>query len=268
MNYERIIEKLWGYYTTMNPSVQSVYDLFVSHGEEVVNDHIAFRTFDDKRVDIEVLSKEFRENGYIEKGQYEFEKKKLFAKHFEHAEDENAPRVFISQLLTSEFSNYLQGIVKNCLDNISPELLDSDGLIYSGNVWGEPSFEIYNKLKEESEYAAWLYVYGFCANHFTVSINHLNNFRNIEEVNSLLKDNGFSMNDSGGEVKGTPEQLLEQSSIKAEPVNIDFSEGKKEIPGCYYEFAKRYQDRSGMIFSGFLSGSADKIFESTDFYKK
>ncbi|MCK5220175.1 MAG: DUF1338 family protein, partial [Candidatus Aminicenantes bacterium] len=87
-------------------------------------------------------------------------------------------------------------------------------------------------------------------------------------VNTLLKNKGFSLNDSGGEIKGTPEQLLEQSSIKAEPVSVDFSAGRKEIPGCYYEFAKRYPGSDGMIFSGFLADSADKIFESTDFYEK
>jgi len=268
MEYEIIINKLWETYTKQNPSVQKIYDLFVSHGEEVVNDHIAFRTFDDSRIDIDALSKVFRENGYIEKGQYKFEKKKLFAKHFEHREDEKAPRIFISQLITSEFSEYLQDVVKQCVDEIPEQLFGSGKLIYSGNLWGVPSFEIYKKLKEESEYAAWLYVYGFCANHFTVSINHLNNFRKIEEVNTLLKNKGFSLNDSGGEIKGTPEQLLEQSSIKAEPVSVDFSEGRKDIPGCYYEFAKRYPGGDGMIFSGFLADSADKIFESTDFYEK
>jgi hypothetical protein len=33
----------------------------------------------------------------------------------------------------------------------------------------------------------------------------------------------------------------------------------KKIPGCYYEFALRYNN-----FDGFIAGSADKIFESTD----
>ncbi len=268
MNYEKVINRLWEVYTKQNPSVQKVYDLFVSYGEDVVNDHIAFRTFDDKRVDIDVLSHVFRENGYVEKGEYKFEEKKLYAKHFEHTEEKNAPRVFISQLLTTEFSGFLQETVKKSIDKIPEEKLGSDELIHSGNLWGVPSFEIYNKLKTESEYAAWLYVYGFCANHFTVSINYLSSFPNIEDVNSLLKSKGFLMNDSGGEVKGTPEQFLEQSSIKAEPVKIDFSEGIREIPGCYYEFAKRYAGKDGMLFSGFIAGSADKIFESTDFYKK
>ncbi|PCI25558.1 MAG: hypothetical protein COB67_10635, partial [SAR324 cluster bacterium] len=85
---------------------------------EIENDHIAFRTFDDGRVNIEVLAKPFIAAGYVECGEYHFEKKKLYAKHFEHATDKNAPRVFISQLLTKEFSFELQGAVKNMIDAI------------------------------------------------------------------------------------------------------------------------------------------------------
>ena len=72
------------------------------------------------------------------------------------------------------------------------------------------------------------------------------------------------MNDSGGEVKGTPEELLEQSSTIAYNKEITFSNGVHTIPACYYEFAKRYPKKDGDLFRGFIAGSADKIFESTD----
>jgi hypothetical protein len=76
------------------------------------------------------------------------------------------------------------------------------------------------------------------------------------------------MNDSGGEIKGTPAELLEQSSIKAGTLPIEFTDGIHEIPSCYYEFARRYPDKNGELYGGFIAKSADKIFESTDFYKK
>lgn len=268
MQPETIFQKLWKIYTEQNPSVKQVYDLFVKNGEEVINDHIAFRTFDDPRVNIDVLAKPFLKGGYIEKGQYKFEAKKLIAKHFELPGQPKAPRVFISQLITGEFSEYLQETVKTTIDKIPSEQLESDELIYSGNIWGTVSKEVYEKLKEESEYAAWLYVFGFCANHFTVSVNFLQKLNSLEKVNQFLKDNGFLLNDSGGEIKGTPEQLLEQSSIKSGLVNKQFSEGSFDVPGCYYEFARRYPDSEGSLFSGFIAKSADKIFESTNFYKK
>ncbi|PLX13716.1 MAG: DUF1338 domain-containing protein, partial [Marinilabiliales bacterium] len=197
------------------------------------------------------------------KGQYTFEEKKLYAKHYEH-ENPLYPRVFISQLKTKEFSKFLQEIVKNIIDEIPTKKLNSESLVYSGILWSTPSLEVYNQLKEESEYAGWLYVNGFRANHFTVSINNLDNYTSIESVNQLLKDNGFKLNDSGGEIKGTPEELLEQSSIKAGLVKRSFKEGSYEITGCYYEFAKRYPDEDGKLYSGFIAKSADKIFESTD----
>jgi hypothetical protein len=84
----------------------------------------------------------------------------------------------------------------------------------------------------------------------------------------LLKNNGFLINDSGGEIKGTPAELLEQSSIKSGIIPVEFTEGTFEIPGCYYEFARRYPDESGQLYSGFIAKSADKIFESTNYYKK
>ncbi len=268
MNKEQIFEKLWQIYATQNPSVQRIHDLFVASGEVVYNDHIAFRTFNDPRINIEVLAKPFLKAGYVERGEYVFEEKKLFAKHYEHTTDPLAPRVFISELKVEEFSDFLQTTVKAAIDQIPEDMLTSDELIFSGNLWGTPSFETYETLRQESEYAGWLYVYGFCANHFTVSVNGLKNLNSMEKVNSFLKKNGFQMNDSGGEIKGTPAELLEQSSIKSEMIPVDFEEGSFEIPGCYYEFARRYADSDGQLYSGFIAKSADKIFESTNFYAK
>ncbi|HRY99235.1 MAG TPA: DUF1338 domain-containing protein [Bacteroidales bacterium] len=260
-----LLLKLWEHYTSQNPSVKQVYDLFIAEGEEVVNDHIAFRTFDDPRVNIDVLSQPFLKAGYTEKGQYTFEAKKLFAKHFEHQGDPLAPRVFISQLKTGEFSPFLRETASRCVDAIPASLLGADELVYSGNVWGTPSFEIYETLRQESEYAGWLYVNGFQANHFTVSVNFLKKLDSIQKVNAFLKEKGFRINDSGGEIKGTPAELLEQSSIRSEMIHVRFIEGLKQIPGCYYEFARRYPDTDGRLYPGFIAKSADKIFESTDF---
>jgi hypothetical protein len=267
-NYEQIFEKLWNIYTVQNPHAKKVYDLFVSRGEEVINDHIAFRTFDDLRINIEVLSRVFIKNGFEYKGSYEFKEKKLFARHLEHKSDKNAPRVFISELKVGEFSEFLQNTIKSIIDKIPESKLNSDDLIYSGRLWGDISYQTYHKLREESEYAAWVYVNGFVANHFTVSVNRLKTFNGIREVNEFLKQNGFLLNDSGGEVKGSPEVYLEQSSIKAGFETIDFIEGKFEVPTCYYEFAMRYHLPDGELFSGFIADSANKIFESTNYYEK
>jgi len=263
-----LFDKIWKDYTQHNPEVKRIYDLFVNLGETITNDHIAFRTFNDPRVNIDVLSKVFIDVGYVFKGEYYFKEKHLYAKHFEMQHFIDAPRIFISELLLEEMSSETQKLAKNCIDKIPFEVLQAPEFVFSGNSWGKPSYAQYQKLREESEYAAWLYVFGFRANHFTVSINTLKQLDTILKVNQFLKDNGFELNDSGGEVKGCPSDLLEQSSTKASLSDIDFEEGTFEIPTSYYEFAKRYPDNSGKLYGGFIAQSADKIFESTNFYKK
>jgi hypothetical protein len=264
MHIDEIFDRLWFQYSTENPSVKKIHDLFESEGESIVNDHVAFRTFNDPRVGVDVLSKPFTARGYKEAGSYRFPEKKLFARHYEK---DGYPRVFISELLLEEFSGKLQAKITDLIDSCSAESPDPDRLIMAGNVFGDLSHHVYELLREESEYAAWVYAYGYRANHFTVSINHLNKYDTIEKVNRFLKDNGFKLNTSGGEIKGTPQQLLEQSSTLADRVKVTFSEGEAEIPSCYYEFARRYRDADGKLFSGFIAGSADKIFESTDYRK-
>jgi hypothetical protein len=76
------------------------------------------------------------------------------------------------------------------------------------------------------------------------------------------------MNTSGGEIKGIPQQLLEQSSILADRIPVEFIESTKEITSCYYEFAYRHPMQNGILYSGFIANSADKIFESTDMLKE
>lgn len=267
MNKETLFGKLWADYTEQNPEAGKIHELFTNAGETVINDHIAFRTYNDPRVNIDVLAEAFILAGYEYVNNYTFESKHLFAKHYEHKTDANAPRVFISELILEDFSEFLQKVVKEAIDQIPAEDLKSENMAFSGRPWKLPSYETYKKLREESEYAAWLYVHGFRANHFTVSVNHLKKYDSLEKVNSMLKENAFLLNDSGGEIKGTPAQLLEQSSTKAGHVDIQFEEGTFNIPACYYEFARRYPDANGEIFSGFIAGSADKIFESTDFYE-
>jgi len=268
MNHNQIFERLWSDYILQNPSAGKIYKLFTREGEVVLNDHIAFRTFNDPRLDINVLARIFLQNGFIEKGEYVFEEKHLFARHYEHVSDPKAPRVFISQLILEDFSPYLQKVIREAINAVPEETCLSDELIFAGSLFPKPSYDVYNKLREESEYAAWLYVFGFRANHFTVSINALEKYDTIEKVNEFIKAGGFPLNSSGGEIKGTKEELLRQSSTLADRVSIGFIEGEYQIPACYYEFAQRYADKDGQLYSGFIAKSADKIFESTNFTSK
>jgi hypothetical protein len=268
MDLDIIFSRLWVDYNERNPSVQKITDLFNREGEIIKNDHIAFRTLDYHAISIDVIARPFILQGYVARGEYFFKDKHLFARHFEIPDNPGAPRVFISQLILSEMSEKLQRLFIDNLDNQLPEKFDSANLIFSGSLLKPLSYKIYNDLREESEYAAWFYVFGFRANHFTVSINALKKYNTILKVNQLLKENGFLLNSSGGEVKGTMNDHLQQSSTMADIIPVDFNEGIFNIPSCYYEFAQRYTRPDGTLFGGFVAQSADKIFESTDYYKK
>jgi site-specific DNA-adenine methylase len=204
-----ILSNMWNDYIQMNPQAQKIVNLLEENGDKVVNDHIALRTFNDPRVSIDVLAAPFVKAGYVESGDYQFVEKKLYAKHYEHS-DSNLPKIFISELKLEEFSDNFQSTVKSLIDQVG-DRAKNDDFTYSGRPWSLDS-ATYSKLKEESDYGAWLGAIGYRPNHFTVFINALAKFDEVAQLNTFLKENGIELNSSGGEVKGSKDVFLEQSS--------------------------------------------------------
>ncbi|AWB59148.1 MULTISPECIES: DUF1338 domain-containing protein [unclassified Colwellia] len=256
-----LFNNIWQNYLEVTPSAGKVHQL-LSNGDDLINDHVAYRTFNIAKVNIEKISAHLLNLGYTEGGEYHFEAKKLYAKHFEHA-DTSLPKVFISELLVEEFSPRVQEIIKKMVAGIDQADINVDSFLYSGTHW-KVSHQEYLDLLSESEYAAWVAAWGYRANHFTVSINHLANYDSIEAVNDAVKVGGFKLNTTGGEIKGDEAVKLEQSSTMADHVMVEFSDKTVAIPSCFYEFAKRYPMASGELYTGFVAASADKIFESTN----
>ncbi len=263
LSLNKYFENMWHDYCQLNPQAQIVYNSLTQFGENIVNDHIAFRTFSHSKINIDQLAKYFLHYGYKQIANYKFKEKKLNAKHFEH-HDPLMPKVFISELDLDLMSEYTQEIVNQIVHEIDFQKMDHEEFMFGGRPWSA-KFETYNKLANESEYAAWVYAHGYRPNHFTVYINYLKKLNDIKLLNDFLKSKGFTLNSSGGEIKGSPEDYLEQSSTMANKIPVQFNEGTFNIPGCYYEFAKRYKLPSGDLFQGFVATSADKIFESTHF---
>ncbi|MGR5095022.1 DUF1338 domain-containing protein [Vibrio maritimus] len=261
MTVDALFGHLWqDYITRLCPSAHKVHDL-LREDESLINDHIALRTFNVAPLGIDTLAKPFLDLGYEVRGHYDFESKKLTAIHLEHR---NAllPKVFISELRVEECSQSLQDIVAKLVAQVDSVKLSSAEFLYGGRLW-DLSYQDFQTLAQESEYASWLAAHGYGANHFTVSVNQLDRFAEVVGVNQHLRDAGFAINESGGEVKGSPEVLLEQSSTMADKVSVAFTDGDQVIPGGFYEFAKRYQLADGSYYQGFVAASADKIFEST-----
>lgn len=255
-----LFKHLWQDYLSVTPSATEVHQL-LGKGDTLINDHLALRTFDIEKVNLGKLAEHFLALGYAAKGDYHFQQKKLVAKHFEHP-DPTLPKVFISELLVGSFPQDIQAVIHTMVDQLDTRAAAQEDFLYSGASWSVTIAQ-YQRLLQVSEYAAWMAAWGYRANHFTVSVNHLKNYRDLAQVNEALKAAGFVLNTAGGEIKGGPDVCLAQSATMADHMPVEFSDGSLVIPSCFYEFAERFRLPSGEFYTGFVAASADKIFEST-----
>lgn len=255
---------LWDDYIEIAPQAEKIHDLFTRLGETVKNDHVAFRTFSDSPIDLDHLQPVILSMGYQLQDHYTFEQKKLIARSYAHP-DATAPRIFVSELMRHLLSDPVQIILERVVSQIDPDVVAGAEIFARGRLWQPVSLADYNTLADESEYAAWLVSMGLRVNHFTVSLNHLQQLTEMQQVIDLLEQHHFPINQAGGAIKGVPADLLVQASTMADQVEITFSDGqKKVVPSCFYEFAKRYKNADGELFGGFIANNADKIFESTN----
>lgn len=261
MNLEELLEKLWNDYIEVTPVALEVEQLLSDRGEVIVNDHLAFRTFAHPKISLSIFEEYFKSFGYSRCGEYNFEQKKLNAIHLENTNDPKLPKLFISELRYKDLGERSVTIIEREIERLNELTLFE--LLINENIFKVSTSE-YKSLIDDSEYAGWLCALGFRANHFTVSVNELKSFKRLEELNELLIKKNISLNQSGGIIKGSASEYLEQTSTMASKANIKFTDKTISIPSCYYEFALRHQLPSGELFQGFVTNSADKIFESTD----
>lgn len=263
MTLNDYLEQAWKRYSQITPDADPIHRLLSERGETVLNDHIAFRTFNLKGMSRLELGAIFEKWGYRKEEEIlEFPEKHLLANYY-LPPDPKYPKVFVSELLLEDCSSSLRewitGFVKkDGFSEMTPEVLLK-------RSWAPVAYEDYQRFYPESEYAAWTAAFGLQLNHFTVFFNALKTFPDLKTLNDFLLKNDFNLNQAGGLIKGTPSEFLEQSSTNARRVPCEFAGGRKEnILGCYYEFAKRYPiPGTNTLFQGFIPKSADKIFEST-----
>jgi hypothetical protein len=262
MTVAELLDALWRDYVASTPQAAKIHALLSARGETIINDHVALRTYGVAGIGIDTLARPFEALGWQARDRYRFDDKHLVARYWRHA-DPALPKVFISELCVGELSTEAQRHIGNLVDQLPTNFLARDDLPWAGRPWQVRRGE-YEALLAESEYAAWVAAFGFRVNHFTVDAGSLRTFADLTALNAFLVDNGFTLNDAGGAIKGTPAERLEQSSTRADAIAVAFADGTVTIPSCYYEFARRYPLPSGERFEGFVPGSADKIFESTD----
>ena len=285
---QSVLNGLMRRYSARVPDVETIIQAMVRKeviGEpgDIQNDHIAFRTLGVEHLGVRSLEKVFLHYGYERRDPYDFPSKKLNAYWYSPPEP-HFPRVFISELRVGELSEGAQRVVRSYTDEVRSDPVDAlnlddaaqiDAFLHSP-LWRLPSVEDYERLADESEYAAWVIYNRYYLNHFTISVHTLpQGYNTVADFNTFLEAQGVTLNDSGGKAKTSPDEKLVQSSTVAKMIEAEFAGGEiRDIAGSYVEFAERrvleaYEGLSAEEVrrehrrEGFEAGNADKIFEST-----
>ena len=162
-----ILESLFKTYSNRVPDVKKitnglVKNKIISNQEDIINDHIAFRTMGVKNLGINSFEKIFLHHGYVKKDNYSFKLKKLNAFWYSHF-DKNMPRIFISELKVDELSSKSQEIIYKYTDQVIKDPVDELDLdnikevinFLSKPLWRLPSLNDFKKILKKSEYDSW-----------------------------------------------------------------------------------------------------------------
>ena len=150
MTYQDFFAALWQKYTQVTPQALSIQTLFEGYGEQVINDHVAFRTFNNSPISLEKLEPQLIALGYQAYGAFRFENKHLKARCYRHNDDSNAP----SELLIDELPQECQDIIARYVAQIPSDAVQDPSIFYAGLVWPKPTQADYLTLAKHSEYAA------------------------------------------------------------------------------------------------------------------
>lgn len=263
MDVDLFFQHLWEQYIAVTPQAQRIHDAVAACNGKVRNDHVAFRTFRYAPLDIHHLQPILGDLGYRPFDRYVFRQKKLEAAAYMHA-DPAHPKIFLSELLIDQLSARARDIIVTTLTNTPLDAPRDPGFFFQGTPWPMITSKDYFCLLDESEYAAWLLVMGYRANHFTIDVNTLSRAPSLDAVIETVRSLGYAMNESGGLIKGSASLGLQQAATLADEMQVTFADGiTTRVKTCFYEFALRYSLGEEGLFQGFVEQNADRIFEST-----
>jgi len=230
-----VLDALWERYAAHVPYAREFVRLA---GGDFRNDHVAFRS-----LRLEPIARVFEGLGWRRAGAYDFPDAHLDAIHLSKP---GSPRVFVSELRASELSAAAQAL----LARLAPDP-PHDGTPDWFRAPAEPlvtELELL-ELERESQYAAWLLLFGREVNHFTASVP------DVELWQRGMRDAGIPMKD---EIEGAPGAPLRQTATRAASRRVQLRDGARDWPYAYLEIAER---RPG--FDGFVTGQARQLFDMT-----
>lgn len=229
-----ILDELWDRYASHVPYART----FVQLAEgKFRNDHVAFRS-----LDLRPIARVFEDLGWRQAGGYDFPETHLDAIHLSKPGE---PRIFVSQLRTAELSRRAREI----LARLPPDPQ------YDGSAgWFRGPEKLFAEselleLERESQYGAWLLLFGREVNHFTASVP------DVALWQKRMKDAGIPMKD---EIEGAPGAGLRQTATRAAPRKVKLRDRERDWPYAYLEIAER---NGG--FDGFVASQARQLFDMT-----
>jgi hypothetical protein len=232
-----LLDELWERYAAHVPYAATFVALA---GGRFHNDHVAFRSLKG-RGGIEPIAALFERYGWQRRDAYDFPDAHLDAIYLWKPGE---PRVFVSQLRAEELSPRARRI----LEQLPPPgaVNDADSFAPPGIIVREDELL---ELESESQYAAWLLLFGREVNHFTASVD------DVAQWQRRMRDAGIPMKD---EIEGDPGAGLRQTATRAAPRRVRLRERDREWPYAYLEIAER---NGG--FDGFVAAQARQLFEMT-----
>lgn len=291
-----LLEQLWRDYLSRVSFAKKYVELVLAKGGRIVNDHIAFRTFNthtgEQPEGIRAIKHILNYLDYKPVSSYEFRKQKLTAIHFEHPDD-TFPKIFVSQLEVDQLPGWAQQVIHDTvmdtsylisdrslellsllkkeghIPKIAAESLIADLAQYFRRPWNAPHKEEVVLLNDVSQYAAWTLLHGNSVNHFTAFINYqdVKEWPDLESTCKGLEAAGVPMKDAIEGVKGSKLQQSATYAVK-EDVEVIGEDGLETIRWtyAYYELAERgFVEENGVrkLFTGFLGEQATHLFDMT-----
>lgn len=291
-----LLESLWEQFIARVSYARTYVDLVTEKGGQIVNDHIALRTFNthtgEQPEGIRAIKHILNFLDYKPVTTYEFKKKKLTAVHFEHP-DKKFPKIFVSQIEVGLLPDWAQQIIHNTvvetpyllsdesikllgvlkkegqLPKLAADALVADLTRYFRRPWSIPKKEDVLKINDVSQYAAWTLLHGNSVNHFTAFINYqdVKEWPDLEATCKGLEKAGIPIKDN---IEGERGSKLRQSATLAvkEEVDVIGEDGPEKLNWtyAYYELAERgFIEENGQkkLFSGFLGEQATHLFDMT-----
>jgi len=141
-------------------------------------------------------------------------------------------------------------VIGRLVGQLPGSLGERGDVAWSGRPW-QVSHADYHTLAAESAHAAWIAAFGFRVHHFTVDIDSLSTFPDLDALAAFLAEHGFRLDHAGG-IQGSRAQWLEQIATRHELARVAFADITARVPGCQYQLSRRYALPSGERFSGFL----------------